>query len=85
MRELTGMLAAVMGRTVIDKIGITETFDVNLEFTPDESLTGLPRPPGPGTFIRRASGTAWDETGIGQGTSRGAGDPSRGKAVGELS
>ena len=48
MPELIGILGTVMGRAVIDKTGITETFDVHLEFTPDESLAGLPRPPAPG-------------------------------------
>jgi len=41
MAELTRILAMVMGRPVIDKTGITEKFDLVLEFTPDEAVAGL--------------------------------------------
>jgi bla regulator protein blaR1 len=45
MTELVRVLSNVLGRTVVDKTGFTATFDVHLEFTPDESLAGLPGPP----------------------------------------
>lgn len=58
MTELIRVLSNVLGRTVVDKTGFTGTFDVHLEFTPDESLGGLPGPlPGPaaaGDSIRSA-------------------------------
>ena len=34
--------------SVIDKTGITETFDLILDFTPDQAVAGLPRPMGAG-------------------------------------
>jgi uncharacterized protein (TIGR03435 family) len=45
MTDLVRTLSNVLGRTVVDKTGFTTTFDVNLQFTPDESLAGLPVPP----------------------------------------
>jgi len=45
MTELVRVLSNVLGRTVVDKTGFTSTFDVHLEFTPDESLGGAPSPP----------------------------------------
>ncbi len=42
MPELTRMLAVVLGKAVVDKTGHTGAFDVNLEFTPDQSLAGFP-------------------------------------------
>jgi uncharacterized protein (TIGR03435 family) len=48
MTELVRALSNVLGRTVVDKTGFTATFDFHLEFTPDESLGGVPwSPPGP--------------------------------------
>lgn len=44
MAELVRILAMVMGRPVVDRTGYTETFDVLLDFSPDESVAGLPRP-----------------------------------------
>lgn len=48
MTELAGTLSKILGRTVIDKTGLTGLFDVHLEFANDEALAGLPRPAGPG-------------------------------------
>ncbi len=45
MADLVGILSNVLGRTVVDKSGFQGTFDVHLEFTPDETLGGLPTPP----------------------------------------
>jgi bla regulator protein blaR1 len=45
MMDLVNILSNVLGRTVIDKTGFQGTFDVHLEFTADETLGGLPRPP----------------------------------------
>ncbi|HTX38206.1 MAG TPA: TIGR03435 family protein [Bryobacteraceae bacterium] len=47
MAELVRILSNVLGRMVIDKTGFTGTFDVHLEFSPDDSLGGLPTPAGP--------------------------------------
>lgn len=47
MPELVRILSNVLARTVIDKTGFTGTFDVRLEFSPDEALGGLPAPAGP--------------------------------------
>jgi uncharacterized protein (TIGR03435 family) len=41
MAEFTRVLSSLMGRTVIDKTGFTETFDVQLTFKPDEVLGGV--------------------------------------------
>jgi uncharacterized protein (TIGR03435 family) len=45
MADLVNILSNVLGRTVVDKTGFQGTFDVHLEFTPDEALGGLPPPP----------------------------------------
>jgi bla regulator protein blaR1 len=47
MQELVRVLSNVLGRTVVDKTEFQRTFDVHLEFTPDETLGGLPPPPSP--------------------------------------
>jgi uncharacterized protein (TIGR03435 family) len=47
MAELIRMLAAAMGRPVLDRTGFTGEFDVQLSFTPDESTMGLPGARGP--------------------------------------
>jgi uncharacterized protein (TIGR03435 family) len=47
MPELARVLSNVLARTVIDKTGFTGSFDVGLEFSPDEALAGLPIPAGP--------------------------------------
>ena len=46
MASLTPTLSNLLGRTVIDKTGFTQTFDVDLQFAPDQVLAVLP-PPGP--------------------------------------
>ena len=43
MAEFIRMLSMVMGRPVVDRTGFTETFDLTLDFTPDEAVAGLPR------------------------------------------
>ena len=43
MAELVRMLAAVMGRPVIDRTEETREFDIHLSFVPDQSAQGLPR------------------------------------------
>jgi uncharacterized protein (TIGR03435 family) len=45
--DLIRTLSYLMDRTVVDKTGLTGTFDVELLFTPDETLAGLPTPPPP--------------------------------------
>jgi bla regulator protein BlaR1 len=47
MTDLIRTLSNVLRRTVIDKTGFTGTFDVELLFTADEALAGLPTPPPP--------------------------------------
>jgi bla regulator protein BlaR1 len=42
MPELTRVLAMVMGRTVIDKTGLTGTFDIDMDFVSDLATAGLP-------------------------------------------
>jgi len=45
MPEFIRVLSTVLGRTVIDKSGFTELFDVRLDFLPDENTPALPPPP----------------------------------------
>ncbi len=45
MAEFVRMLSMVLGRTVVDKTGFTDLFDVRLDFLPDEITAGLPPPP----------------------------------------
>jgi len=47
MAELTRILSYLMGRTVIDKTGFTDIFDLHLEFALDDAIDGLPHPPEP--------------------------------------
>jgi uncharacterized protein (TIGR03435 family) len=44
MSDLVWTLSNVLGQTVVDKTEFQRTFDVHLEFTPDETLGGLPTP-----------------------------------------
>jgi uncharacterized protein (TIGR03435 family) len=48
MVEFLRMLAGLMGRAVLDKTGVTGTFDVHLKFAPDSTTAGLSAmaPPG---------------------------------------
>ena len=48
MQRLAFTLANILGRTVIDKTAFTGTFDIHLEVSLDEALTGLTGPGGPG-------------------------------------
>jgi uncharacterized protein (TIGR03435 family) len=41
------MLSRTLGRTVVDKTGLSGKYDINLEFTPDESLALQPPPDAP--------------------------------------
>jgi uncharacterized protein (TIGR03435 family) len=45
MPELVRILAMALGRTVIDRTGYTQPFDIQLDFLPDEVTTALPPPP----------------------------------------
>jgi uncharacterized protein (TIGR03435 family) len=46
VRELVYFLSIAVARPVIDKTGLSDTFDVNLSFLPDQATAGLPLPPG---------------------------------------
>ncbi|MGB9458991.1 MAG: M56 and DUF3738 domain-containing protein [Bryobacteraceae bacterium] len=48
MPEFIRMLSMVLGRPVVDRTGFTGTFDLRLDFTPDEAAAGLPRSAGAG-------------------------------------
>jgi uncharacterized protein (TIGR03435 family) len=43
--NLTPMLSRLLGRTVVDKTGLTGNFDVSVEWTPDETQA-IRLPPG---------------------------------------
>ena len=45
--NLIPMLSRILGRTVIDKTGLTGKFDISMEFTPDEALAFQPPPDAP--------------------------------------
>lgn len=48
MSELARVLSMVLGRSVIDKTGVTDVLDVQIDFVPDETTPAMPPPP-PGT------------------------------------
>jgi len=48
MPDFIKVLSMALGRPVLDRTGVTETFDVRLDFTPDEAVAGLPRSAGAG-------------------------------------
>jgi uncharacterized protein (TIGR03435 family) len=48
MPEFARVISMALGRPVSDKTGYTGAFDVLLQFAPDPSLAGLPRPAGAG-------------------------------------
>ena len=48
MADLTRELALILDRPVLDKTGFTGEFDVNLTFTADQALMGMPGFGGPG-------------------------------------
>jgi uncharacterized protein (TIGR03435 family) len=45
MTEFIRVLSMVLGRSVIDRTGFTELFDVRLDFVPDEITEAMPAPP----------------------------------------
>ena len=45
MAEFARTLSLVMGRTVVDKTGVKDLFDVHLAFLPDGSTPAVPPPP----------------------------------------
>jgi uncharacterized protein (TIGR03435 family) len=45
MPEFVRVLSMVLGRTVIDRTGFTDLFDVRLDFLPDETTAAVPAPP----------------------------------------
>jgi uncharacterized protein (TIGR03435 family) len=47
IEQIRSMLSNIMRRTVIDKTGLTGTFNVHLRWKPDESVPGLPELRGP--------------------------------------
>jgi uncharacterized protein (TIGR03435 family) len=44
--NLVPMLSRILGRTVIDKTGLTGRYDMKMEFTPDDSQLAMMAPPG---------------------------------------
>jgi uncharacterized protein (TIGR03435 family) len=54
MSEFVRMLSLVVGRSVLDKTGVTTLFDVQLDFVPDDTTPTLPPPP-PGSGITGVS------------------------------
>ena len=98
MADLIRELALILDRPVVDKTGFTGEFDLNLSFTPDEALMGLPGFGGPGDparyqapdrpqppkHLRRTGGTARAEARAGQGPGRSSRHRSRGEAHREL-
>jgi len=47
MAQLVTVLAGRVGRTVVDKTGLTGSFDIDLAWTPDQIPTGTPPPGAP--------------------------------------
>jgi uncharacterized protein (TIGR03435 family) len=45
MPELVRMLSMLLGRSVIDRTGFTELFDLQLVFVPDDTTPAMPPPP----------------------------------------
>ena len=50
MPELVRTLSLVLGRRVIDQTGFTDSFDLQLDFVPDDTTPAMPPPP-PGSGI----------------------------------
>jgi len=46
LANLTPALSRILGRTVIDKTGLSGNYDVSLEWAPDDPAVQLPAPPG---------------------------------------
>jgi uncharacterized protein (TIGR03435 family) len=47
MQQFTSLLAAVLGRTVVDKTGLTARYDIDLSFAPQRQLRPGVEIPGP--------------------------------------
>jgi uncharacterized protein (TIGR03435 family) len=45
MSELARSLSAIMGRTVVDRTGVKDPFDLKVEFLPDQATGSIPPPP----------------------------------------
>jgi uncharacterized protein (TIGR03435 family) len=45
MPELVRALSMLLGRSVIDRTGVTQLFDLQLEFVPDDTTPAMPPPP----------------------------------------
>ncbi len=45
MPELVRTLSMLLGRSVIDKTGFTDLFDLQLDFVPDDTTPAMPPPP----------------------------------------
>jgi uncharacterized protein (TIGR03435 family) len=54
MPELVRTLSMLLGRSVIDKTGFTELFDLQLDFVPDDTTPAMPPPP-PGSYTSGVS------------------------------
>lgn len=57
MANLADLLGMQLNKPVVDKTGLTQKYDYNIEFTPD--LSGMPAPP-PGAFGPPPGATAGD-------------------------
>ncbi len=45
IQQLTSILGVMLGRTVIDKSGLTGMYDIELTFTPEQRIPGIDLPP----------------------------------------
>jgi uncharacterized protein (TIGR03435 family) len=54
MSEFVRALSMMLGRSVLDKTGFTDPFDLQLDFVPDETTPAMPPPP-PGSGISGVS------------------------------
>jgi len=50
MPELVRALSLMLGRSVVDRTGFAEPFDLQLDFVPDDTTPTMPPPP-PGSGI----------------------------------
>jgi uncharacterized protein (TIGR03435 family) len=48
MEQFAALLSGRVGRVVVDRTGITGSFDLDLTWTPDQIPQGPPGPPPPG-------------------------------------
>jgi uncharacterized protein (TIGR03435 family) len=61
MPDLTRSLSGILARTVIDKSGAVDKFDLNLEWSFDELSVGMPRPVAPDPPVRPSILDALDQ------------------------